>query len=141
MNWCTIVVFAFTMHFFPMIKIFLDSISFSNLSKCQVYFRTLLYTCFLEREKAKSCPPTPGIEPGPPGWKPGILAIRPRGIAYEKGQQHSLYYRYFPFIATNNLDSRNPSRPNISPLYKEECNVRGVVYYLFIFSNPSKIAF
>ena len=24
--------------------------------------------------------PTPGIEPGPPGWKPGILAIRPRGI-------------------------------------------------------------
>ena len=26
-------------------------------------------------------PPTPGIEPGPPGWKPGILAIRPRGNA------------------------------------------------------------
>ena len=26
-------------------------------------------------------PPTPGIELGPPGWKPGILAIRPRGIA------------------------------------------------------------
>ena len=24
--------------------------------------------------------PTPGIEPGPPGWKPGILAIRPCGI-------------------------------------------------------------
>ena len=24
--------------------------------------------------------PMPGIEPGPPGWKPGILAIRPRGI-------------------------------------------------------------
>ena len=30
---------------------------------------------------AKKCySPTPGIEPGPPGWKPGILAIRPRGI-------------------------------------------------------------
>ena len=23
--------------------------------------------------------PTPGVEPGPPGWKPDILAIRPRG--------------------------------------------------------------
>ena len=23
--------------------------------------------------------PTPGVEPGPPGWKPGILAVRPRG--------------------------------------------------------------
>ena len=32
--------------------------------------------------ETKSFPPTPGIEPGPPGWKPGILAIRPRGIAY-----------------------------------------------------------
>ena len=30
---------------------------------------------------SKSETPTPGIEPGPPGWKPGILAIRPRGIA------------------------------------------------------------
>ena len=28
----------------------------------------------------KKYSPTPGIEPGPPGWKPGILAIRPRGI-------------------------------------------------------------
>ena len=36
---------------------------------------------FEKKKKKKSCPPTPGIEPGPPGWKPGILAIRPRGIA------------------------------------------------------------
>ena len=28
----------------------------------------------------KMISPTPGIEPGPPGWKLGILAIRPRGI-------------------------------------------------------------
>ena len=27
--------------------------------------------------------PAPGIKPGPPGWKPGILAIRPRGITEE----------------------------------------------------------
>ena len=24
-------------------------------------------------------PPAPGVEPGPPGWKPGILTARPRG--------------------------------------------------------------
>ena len=26
--------------------------------------------------------PIPGIEPGPPGWKPGILTTRPNGIRY-----------------------------------------------------------
>ena len=26
--------------------------------------------------------PLPGIEPGPPGWKPEILATRPQGIVY-----------------------------------------------------------
>lgn len=29
--------------------------------------------------------PTPGVEPGPPGWKPGILAVRPRGILFPSG--------------------------------------------------------
>ncbi len=24
--------------------------------------------------------PTPGVEPGPAGWKPAILTVRPRGI-------------------------------------------------------------
>ena len=24
--------------------------------------------------------PTPGVEPGPSGWKPDILAVRPRGM-------------------------------------------------------------
>ena len=24
--------------------------------------------------------PTPGVEPGPAGWEPAILAVRPRGI-------------------------------------------------------------
>ena len=28
----------------------------------------------------KNNSPTPGIEPGPAGWKPAILAIRPREI-------------------------------------------------------------
>ena len=29
--------------------------------------------------------PTPGVEPGPPGWKPDILAVRPRGILFPSG--------------------------------------------------------
>ena len=29
----------------------------------------------------EKCTPTPGIEPGPSGWKPDILATRPRGKA------------------------------------------------------------
>ena len=35
----------------------------------------------------------PGIEPGPPGWKPGILAIRPHGMRWEKRQ--NLWSRSF----------------------------------------------
>ena len=40
----------------------------------------------------KKFSPTPGIEPGPPGWKPGILAIRPRGILLWKSKK--LEYNY-----------------------------------------------
>ena len=40
-----------------------------------------------EKEKKKVFSPTPGIEPGPPGWKPGILAIRPRGIAWSNREK------------------------------------------------------
>ena len=29
--------------------------------------------------------PTPGVEPGPPGWKPDILAVRPRGMMFLSG--------------------------------------------------------
>ena len=29
--------------------------------------------------------PTPGVEPGPSGWKPDILAVRPRGIMFPSG--------------------------------------------------------
>ena len=29
----------------------------------------------------KKCVPIPGVEPGPPGWKPGILTARPYGIS------------------------------------------------------------
>ena len=40
------------------------------------------------QKKWKKESPTPGIEPGPPGWKPGILAIRPRGMSY-----HSIVFK------------------------------------------------
>ena len=41
----------------------------------------LTYFIMKELKRKKSFSPTPGIEPGPPGWKPGILAIRPRGMS------------------------------------------------------------
>ena len=41
----------------------------------------LTYFIMKELKRQKSFSPTPGIEPGPPGWKPGILAIRPRGMS------------------------------------------------------------
>ena len=31
------------------------------------------------KEEKEKWIPTPGVEPGPPGWKPDILAVRPRG--------------------------------------------------------------
>ena len=38
----------------------------------------------------------PGIEPGPPGWKPGILATRPHGIV-------DTYPRIFAIHAQNRV--------------------------------------
>ena len=35
------------------------------------------------RNITKNSPPTPGIEPRSPGWKPGILSTRPRGMLYQ----------------------------------------------------------
>ena len=34
----------------------------------------------IQIEKIRIYFPTPGVEPGPAGWKPAILAVRPRGI-------------------------------------------------------------
>ena len=38
---------------------------------------------FLARLLKESFLPTPGVEPGPPGWKPGILTARPCGRGRE----------------------------------------------------------
>ena len=45
--------------------------------------------CFITKTKAelkklkkKICVPIPGVEPGPPGWKPGILTARPYGRSH-----------------------------------------------------------
>jgi hypothetical protein len=35
--------------------------------------------------------PIPGIEPGPPGWEPGILTTRPYRIAGERYENQNLY--------------------------------------------------
>ena len=32
------------------------------------------------KKKKETAVPIPGVEPGPPGWKPGILTARPYGI-------------------------------------------------------------
>ena len=32
------------------------------------------------KKKREAAVPIPGVEPGPPGWKPGILTARPYGI-------------------------------------------------------------
>ena len=51
------------------------------------------------KKDCKKCSPTPGIEPGPPGWKPGILAIRPRGIDIN-GQTAMLLSNILIFLNT-----------------------------------------
>ena len=47
------------------------------------FLQNVVYRFYTNLER-KSCHKTkrtsPGIEPGPPGWKPGILAIRPCGM-------------------------------------------------------------
>ena len=40
-----------------------------------------------EADVKKTFVPMPGIEPGPPGWKPGILTTRPHRIAGKKGDK------------------------------------------------------
>ena len=48
--------------------------------------------CFISNTKAELkklkkkniCVPIPGVEPGPPGWKPGILTARPYGRSHTR---------------------------------------------------------
>ena len=56
--------------------------TFVKSSGPRVFCRKLLMFCCglsLDRHVSKRFP-TPGVEPGPSGWKPDILAVRPRGI-------------------------------------------------------------
>ena len=51
------------------------------------------------RKNFKNKFPVPGIEPGPPGWKPDILATRPYRITYTASywnvicMEHVLLYK------------------------------------------------
>ena len=50
---------------------------------------------YMHQNSQKSKPiPTPGVEPGPPGWKPGILAVRLRGILMDRDFRHSLLLKH-----------------------------------------------
>ena len=57
------------------VKIWLNQIDISF----EFFYRLLLKVTL-----KKTISSTPGIEPGPAGWKPAILAIRPRGTSYKK---------------------------------------------------------
>ena len=44
-----------------------------NHDRAKIQFENIIRNCW------QKYVPTPGIEPGPPGWKPGILTTRPYG--------------------------------------------------------------
>ena len=58
-----------------------SNMGFRTKNGCDWLFMTNLLHYERGLIEKKSFSPTPGIEPGPPGWKPGILAIRPRGMS------------------------------------------------------------
>ena len=65
----------------------------------------------------KKCVPTPGIEPGPPAWKAGILTTRPFGRRWERGVWESVASirsdeGYLNFCA---LTNKQPKRKRPGP--------------------------
>ena len=44
--------------------------------------------------------PTPGVEPGPSGWKPDILTVRPRGMDALKWKSINKNVKYLQIIAS-----------------------------------------
>ena len=44
--------------------------------------------------------PIPGVEPGPPGWKPGILTARPYGNYIEKRVKSNIIKLFVMVILT-----------------------------------------
>ena len=52
-------------------------------------------------KKKKRRIPTPGIEPGPPGWKPGILTTRPNGKYTSDEAKYLLLYVGFAYTHNN----------------------------------------
>ena len=72
--------------------------------------------CITEKES-----PRPGIEPGPPGWKPGILTPRPSGIDFHHFFGHiwtsrgeGPHYRVETFFSEEETQTRAPRwAPNL----------------------------
>ena len=50
--------------------------------------------------------PVPGIEPGPPGWKPGILTTRPHRIYNISYVVYDVYANIAPGIFTHGSDDK-----------------------------------
>ena len=61
----------------------------SATSSCWCFVSSIPTKAQVKQGKSQNKFPTPGVEPGPPGWKPDILAVRPRGIAVLSIQNNS----------------------------------------------------
>ena len=64
-----------------------------------VYKNYVNYEKKLDRLKKKNSFPTPGIEPGPPAWKAGILTTRPYGRAESDRDSYSNECKVLPAFA------------------------------------------
>lgn len=61
---------------------------FNILSAIPILSKFIFQTPVLyvtKKQRGTKILPTPGVEPGPSGWKPDILAVRPRGIMFPSG--------------------------------------------------------
>ena len=54
-----------------------------KILQVRVYDRKMFENTIILPNWAKIVVPMPGIEPGPPGWKPGILTTRPHRSTYK----------------------------------------------------------
>ena len=61
----------------------------SATSSCWCFESSIPTKAQIKQGKSQNKFPTPGVEPGPPGWKPDILAVRPRGTAVSSFQKTS----------------------------------------------------
>ncbi len=69
----------------------------SRTEVCIILFNQKIIVSKLSKNMKKDFP-IPGVEPGPAGWKPAILAVRPYGMRYWEGQNKDIYIKFEHFI-------------------------------------------